>query len=271
MKNFLIGSRALAVWDPSFPLNPDSDWDIVSTHPIEGSEHHSPDILCNTLVVCYMTPKTIDFNGHTLHVVSPKGLALIKRSHLHRPLSFSKHITHYHKHLVPHMANLDRFDRTFLEQRTLVTHREYPLRNPPLNRSKQDFFDDGIYRAYDHDYLHELVAHHDQPLYKSLQEPGDEIKCHQYLWTELSQKDRLLCVLEETYVTALERFLLVPNPLPLKLAFFKSLEKVCTTMTSGWFREFSIDYYPHIVSLFDHKKLTSIITYLGDQHDLRTT
>ena len=75
----------------------------------------------------------------------------------------------------------------------------------------------------------------------------------------MSYDDKLKCIAEETYVIAIERFL-VPKDwkYPAKLAYMKALKKVCTTLCSGWFREFAICNYPQIVDLFDKQKILSV-------------
>jgi len=45
--NILIGSRALNYWFPEAQVRPQSDWDIISNDPIDGSEWHDPAILYN--------------------------------------------------------------------------------------------------------------------------------------------------------------------------------------------------------------------------------
>ena len=47
-------------------------------------------------------------------------------------------------------------------------------------------------------------------------------------------------------VIALERFV-IPGKLNPKLAYLKAVEKICTTLTSGWFRDFAIDNWPEVI------------------------
>ena len=46
--------------------------------------------------------------------------------------------------------------------------------------------------------------------------------------------------------------------MPSRIACDKALEKVCTTLTSGWFRDFAIDNYPEIFNLCDTIKIDNI-------------
>ena len=41
-------------------------------------------------------------------------------------------------------------------------------------------------------------------------------------------------------------------------------KKVCTTLTSGWFRDFAIDNYPEILKLYDHSKFEYVKNQLGE-------
>jgi hypothetical protein len=250
--NVLIGSRALAYWDSSFKVRDDADWDIISDEPIDGAEYHPANFLNNDKFRYRAFESNLTFNGHRLHVLSPVHLAIIKRSHLWRDLSFDKHITHYHKHLERYTAQWMDQDRQLLEERIQLTQRAFPQQQANLKKNKQDFFDDAVLKIVDHDYLHELVAFYDAPLYKRLQRPDHDIWCHRDLWDALPQSDKIKCVAEEVSVLAIERFLLLGDwNMPSKLAYLKALRKVCTTVTSGYFRDFAIDHYPEVISVYN--------------------
>jgi hypothetical protein len=260
MKNLLIGSQALSFWEPSLKIKVDTDWDVISKEPIEDTEWHNPEFLLNHELEQYATQKTVQFNGNTLHVVDPIGLAIVKRSHLWRNLSFQKHITHYHKFgLADVRPMFNDLDEMLLGLRTRMTHLEFPQGNPNLNQSVDDFFDDAVTKKYNHDYLHELVAFYSRPLYTQLQHNSTSAWCDRDLWYKLTFDEKIRCVAEETYVISIERFL-VPKEwdYPYRLAYTKSLDKVCTTLCSGWFRDFAIDNYPSILGLFNADKINAV-------------
>lgn len=261
--NLLIGSRALNYWFDSVKISDDTDWDVISPEPIEGCEWHDPNLLNNKDVANYASSELIELpNGSEARVVIPLGLALIKRSHLWRNLSFQKHITHYHKQLAPYRT-WDYLDMGFLETRIALTKKQFPQGNPNLMQSKEDFFDDAVTKVYDHDYLHELVAYYDKPLYTRLLRDTSLAWCEQGKWVTLTDKDKALCVAEEVQVIAIERFMIPNNwQYPYKLAYMKALEKVCTTLCSGWFRDYAIDHYPVILELFDKTRMTNIKSIL---------
>jgi hypothetical protein len=260
MKNLLIGSRALAMFNADVKIKSSTDYDVISAEPIEGTEWHDPNFLLNHEIEQYATDYKFSFNGKALYVVNPKGLAIIKRSHLWRDLSFQKHITHYHKGgLADFRRYFSEVDEMLLDLRTKLTRFEFPQGNPSLKQSVTDFFDDAVTKKYNHDWLHELVAFHSKPLYTQLQIDSSSAWCEKDLWNTLSYEDKLKCVAEETYVISIERFL-VPKQwdFPYRLAYTKSLDKVCTTLCSGWFRDFAIDNYPSILGLFNADKINAV-------------
>ena len=90
MKNLLIGSRALAYWNQELKIKSTTDYDVISISPIKGTEWHDPKCLDNYLIEQFASDSFTYINGHKIYVVSMKGLAIIKRSHLWRQLKFQK-------------------------------------------------------------------------------------------------------------------------------------------------------------------------------------
>ncbi len=261
MKSLLIGSRALGYWNPNVKFNDNTDWDIISDRPIEGAEWHDPNMLDNYEFEYFTrNNETVNFNGHKLHVVTPIGLSIIKRSHLWRNLSFQKHITHYHKNMMGVIRQTySNTAEQLLQYRIKLTMQAFPQGHPSLAKTVDEFFDDYVTKKYDHDYLHELVAFYEKPLYTRLQKDSTKAWCDKDLWYTLSLDDQTKCVAEEAYVIAIERFM-VPKDweYPSKHAFIKALDKVCTTLCSGWFRDHAIDYYPQVVNLYSSEKFDTV-------------
>ena len=266
----LIGSRAIAHWNPEFKIRSDSDWDIIGCSyentfyryelgiPEEDRiEWHDPNHLNNKDMICIF--ETGD------RVISPYGLAIIYRSHLHRDWNWDAHITKYHKFILPLLKNDLHLSDPILLERIKLTKEAYPQGNPKLNKSNDEFFDDPVKKVYDHDFLHELYAYEDRPMFEKLKRPEqfDLAWCTKDLWDKLSQTQKLQCVAEETYVIATERFM-VPNNwnYPTKKAYYFALKKVCTTLTSGWFRDFAIDNFSEVFKLFDASKMYLVQAHL---------
>lgn len=274
MKPTLVGSRALNYWCPSFKLREGADWDVI-TEPEEwatlaGNRYNGSHVEVhnyselNNREVCetYTSEKnTIEIDGVECFVLEPQGLALMKRSHLWRLYHFEKHITMYHKHLARYALWGDPEWERILKERIKLTKVAYPQRNPDLTQSNMDFFDDNVKKHYDHDWVHEQVAYYERPLFERLKRPDNFEKawCEKDLWDLLSDADKNRCVAEEAHVIACERFM-VPNDWkhPSKLAYFKAVNKVCTTLCSGWFRDHAIDNFPAIIELYNPAKFDKV-------------
>jgi hypothetical protein len=120
----------------------------------------------------------------------------------------------------------------------------YYYNHPSLNKSKEEFFDTkGVTYVHDHDSIHEAVAIEDKPAYQSFL--VGEVKTCQKLFEQQSFDTKLNAVLEEAMVLSIERSLIhVDNPYELEHEVWRySLMKVCTSITSGWFREFAWENY----------------------------
>lgn len=127
----------------------------------------------------------------------------------------------------------------------------YNYKHPKLDVSKKDFFmGDGIKYVYDHDSIHEAVKHLSRPAYTFFKEPNSEVQCSKKLFFEAEEKIRLYAVLEEAYVLALERSQ-VPhrNKVNSKESFEIAMTKICSSITSGWFREFAWENWNKVFEL----------------------
>jgi hypothetical protein len=259
----VVGSRALAYWGYTAAVSKDSDWDVVGHTPLylktARVEMHNPNELLNDLLINYTSQNdVVVLAGVNVRVVNLTGLRIMKRSHLWRTnLKFSKHMTHYCRYLKD--APMNEHDRWLLEARTALTMQAYPQGTPSLNKSVEAFFDDAVTKVYSHDYLHELFAYEDKPLYTKLQYDANKAWCEKDLWQNLSHQQKVQCVAEEVQVIATERFM-VPNDwkYPSKLAFMKALEKVCTNLCSGWFRDFALDHYEDVLLMYNSQKFNDV-------------
>ncbi len=139
----------------------------------------------------------------------------------------------------------------------------YSYGHPKLNQSKANFFSgDGIDYQYDHDSLHEAVKLGDRPAYTYYQVPGEEVKSSRTMFEQLPRQGQINAGLEETYVLALERSQIpFPGTDP-KKSFEIALMKVCTSITSGWFRAFCWESYDEILSQYDSNYVARFQTAL---------
>lgn len=260
--NVLIGSRALNYWNNHLPFENQKDWDIISDNEIEGCDAQSLSLVNNKEMLKYVSDSIVQLpDGSSAFVMSKLGLAIIKRSHLWRDLKFEAHIAQFFKQgladcLSANMSNQVLHD---LKERTKMTMQLYPQANPNLMQTKEDFFNDAVAKVYDHDYLHELYAHYDKPLYTQLLREEGKAWCEQSKWIALTHDDKIKCIQEEAYVIATERFLVRNNwNYPMKLAYLKSLGKICTTLCSGYFRSYAIDHYPQLVQNYNESKILQV-------------
>lgn len=134
----------------------------------------------------------------------------------------------------------------------------YWYSHPNLNVSKDDFFKaDNIPYVYDHDTIHLAMMHMDKPAYEYFKPDNSEVLCDKNLFMAAEEKIKLSAVLEESYVLALER-----SQIPAKgqwsprKSFEYALQKVCSSITSGWFREYAYDHYFDVLDLYDDTYVT---------------
>lgn len=195
----------------------------------------------------------------TIYEKSPRGyvvpsihiLYMLKMSH-----RYLRNSPHFHKtmrdiqQLRLNGAKIKPEHEEFYKERIRVT---YDYAHPSLNQSKDDFFkDDGIKYVYDHDSIHEAVKRLDRPAYTYFKPENSEVLCDKDMFFAAPKHVRLLAGLEESMVLALERsqipFVGQWSP---RRSFEFALMKVCTSITSGWFREFCWENYDAILELYD--------------------
>ena len=145
-------------------------------------------------------------------------------------------------------ASIPKKYKKFLKERERVT---YWYKHPKLNKDKMDFFNgDGVVYLYDHDAIHESVKRDVAPAYTFFQSENAEVMCDMKKFFELPEQVRLNAVYEESCVLALERSI-IPFGTPYNRAFAMALEKVCTSITSGKFREFAWENYLKVRDMYD--------------------
>lgn len=144
-------------------------------------------------------------------------------------------------------AEIDPHYAEWFKQREKAT---YAYGHPNLDQKSSEFFSgDGVKYIWEHDTIHEAMALFHKPAYKYFQE--GEVKVSKEKWDLLSPHIKLASVVEESFVLALERsqvpFDFKPNPTQ---SFKKALEKVCTSITSGWWREYAWENYDEALTLY---------------------
>lgn len=130
----------------------------------------------------------------------------------------------------------------------------YWYKHPSLNQSKDAFFsDDGIKYVYDHDSIHESVKIFDRPAYTYYLKDGSEVQCDKNKFFACPKEVQIAGVIEEVRVLGLERSLInYPGVKTPKEAFIFALSKVCSSITSGFFREYAYQHAFEIIK--DYKE-----------------
>jgi hypothetical protein len=124
--------------------------------------------------------------------------------------------------------------------------------HPKLNQSKKEFFTDDVPYTYDHDSIHEAIKLNDKPAYAYFKDDEKEVLVSRELFFKLPLDIQIAAVYEESCVLALERSQ-IPFPNMDRLdSFYIALEKVCTSITSGWFREFAWEHYYDVTNLYGY-------------------
>ena len=141
------------------------------------------------------------------------------------------------------------FELSLTEDLAFREKMTYSYSHPKLNQDKQSFFTDSVPYEYDHDSIHESVKHLDKPAYKYYIQDNAAVFCDKKKFDALPHIVKLYGVLEESYVLALERAIIIYGTAPEK-AFRIAFEKVCTSITSGWFREFAWEHYDEVTQLY---------------------
>jgi hypothetical protein len=167
-------------------------------------------------------------------------LKTIKLSHMGWDLFWFKH----------HKIILDKFKGVGVDwnlYEILVKHWEKEKGDKSflsLKKSKDYFFTDNVTYKYDHDWLHELVAYPEKPVYNKCLVDGEEVLVDKTKFFMLSYSEQLRMFREEITVIAVERWLAVDNPHPdmtFSKAYRYALRKTCTTLTKGWATRFILE------------------------------
>lgn len=135
-----------------------------------------------------------------------------------------------------------------IAERTSITYKKTPRLQ---NMKKENFFTSNVNYTYDHDTIHAAVKLLDRPAYTYYMQDAAEVNCDKTKFYEQPEIVRLYGVLEESYVLALERSVIPFKSDPDK-AFKMALQKVCTSITGGWFREYAWQNYDKVLELY-HK------------------
>jgi hypothetical protein len=183
-------------------------------------------------------------------VASINTLYLLKMSH--RYLKNSPHFEKTRRDILQM-----RLMGAVIEYPAILKQREqetYDYKHPSLMRNKREFFDpnEGVKYVYEHDSIHLAMAVEPlTPAYTHFKHDQAEVMIDKQKWAAQPHIVQLYSVLEESYVLALER-----SQIPFRgqvdpaRSFKIALQKVCTSISSGWWREFAYEHYDEVMDLF---------------------
>ena len=204
----------------------------------------------------YLSNETlIDPYGNEYKVPSIKTLFEFKKSHRIISKGFDKTMRDYYQILDEFEINSNeesqfyksRYKETLIRAINQTNHIN-------LNQTKHDFFKTkNVTYIFDHDSIHESIKLTEEPIYKKILKPNEEVLCSQELWNKTSDLEKKYCVLEESYTIAIERLLSKGHINDPKEAFLMALERVCTTLTKGWCREYAVFNYREIVNMYSDR------------------
>lgn len=210
------------------------------------------------------------FFGEVYKVLKLDYLGITKRSHITYPIHFEKNIKDYQAICKASGRKYGKGDREGLEEeyyqlRAKEVQERQPQKTPNLNVTVDDFFSSRLpVKAYFvHDDLHRLMAHRQKPIFEMMQKDATKAWCEKDMFFDLPYEYQLEAVVEEAYVIALERYIIpqfkTETSKDYYLAFLTAVKRICTTLTSGWFRRFAFENYNDVIAKYDEKYVTKFL------------
>ena len=275
----LLGSRAARAWFPKF--REPHDWDALASISTIRAWYDRNDQHIRSLVPtnghklkCRMVDGTsIEFeilgesgSGASLMAMSqefkpcdfpygealaatPTLLWLTKHSHIYWPIHWQKNIRDLHW-LKSRSREPTGQEVAYHKMRFGEHTLRYKSQSVKLTQTNESFFakSNKIGRKIEHDRIHEIVAYGSRPLFENFKTDPTKAMLSRTLFEQASLTDRLRLVREEAMAIAVERYAIpaMPNRVEPQVAYGKALCRICTTLTSGWFRDFAIDHWPEV-------------------------
>lgn len=174
-------------------------------------------------------------------------LYTIKLSHLPYDIFWHKHKADAMVFKMKYGAKVNQDLYALLKAHWKEFHGNKPFLS--LYRTKDAFFDDYVPKEYDHDYLHELVAYPNAPVYTKCLKDGQQVAIDKSKFDALPFTEQVKMFREEITVIANERWILNPacrGKIPYLAAWGKSVHKTVTALTKGWASEFiceNLEYF----------------------------
>lgn len=228
-------------WNWEFELA----WEDTSSAALLNLIQNDPKVFTDTIT----TPS----GGLELQVASIDILYMLKMSH-----RYLKDSPHFKKTMddIKYLRSIEaKIPEKYKDWLKLREKETYWYKHPSLAQKKDAFFNpnEGVKYVYDHDSIHEAVAHPMPPAYTLYMKDDAPVMCDKDKFFSLPAETRLRGVIEEAYVLALERSQIPHGEkgVPPAWSFETALMKVASSITSGWFREYAWEHYNEAMSTYD--------------------
>lgn len=186
--------------------------------------------------------------GNKFSIPKIEILYLTKKSHINYNIHYSKNIKDYT--LLKNNVNSDVVNKyiEYYNLRKLEVIKRIEKKSPKLSVSNETFFNKSkniVGYIFEHDDIHKAVKHFEKPIYEMMKKDFSKAWCEKDMFEALPYEYKIKCVQEEAYVIALERYIILQkgNYKDYKLAYTDALNKICTSLCSGFFRDFAVDNY----------------------------
>lgn len=193
--------------------------------------------------------------GNVFEFVNSEILYLTKKSHIHYPIHYDKSIADYS--LLKNIVDFEKVEqyKEYFTLRSKETKERINKRLPTLNRTNEEFFDRSknvVGYVFEHDDIHEAIKHYERPVYEMMKKDFSKAWCEKDMFHNLPHEYKIRCVQEEAYVIALERYIILrkghyKDP---QMAYKAALQRICTTLCSGFFRDFAVENYFEILDAY---------------------
>jgi hypothetical protein len=235
-----VGSTALAWWGLTKRVNDLDLW-------LEEGEHYedSDNVRAD---VGYFPKKIIDLVPTTKGYATIDALYTIKCSHLGWDIFWTKHVSDA---LLLKASGARILPELYQQLLAFwkVKHGNKDFLS--LNKDKDAFFNDAVTYVYDHDYLHELVAFPNVPMYTHCLKDGEQVLIDKDKFDLMPFEDKVRMFREEISVIAAERWLIPPKVCG-KVSWYEAykyaLRKTVTALTKNWATEFIVLNLEHFTS-----------------------
>lgn len=216
-------------------------------------------LLANKESIC--EKEYVDNFGNSFSVPNFEILYLTKKSHIYMPIHFEKNVQDYLA--LRNVCNIEKTSQyqEYYNVRHAEAKERFDKKSPSLMMTNDEFFDrsaDIVGYVFIHDDIHEAVKHYDRPVYEMMKRDFESAWCEKDMFFNLPHEYQIRCVQEEAYVIALERYIVLQkgNHQDHFRAYKDALARICTTLCSGFFREFAVNNYNEIVDSYNKNFVT---------------